>query len=196
MRNRIIRFLNELPSAFSTNELAFYALTNKFELHLRDKLAYRLQLQYPKLQVLREWNNIDISIHKGETIRSLIEIKYSHVAYILRQRIPEKIRIMNYLLKDYTKCCEIDKNWHGILFLSCPKKKIKMKYKKQVKGFATLNKYSEHYKTPRQWRVNIKKIIVDNFFSEKQFMVKSNTLNIGSWFDTPVDLVWFLISRK
>jgi hypothetical protein len=36
------------------------------------------------LQVLREWNNIDISNH----------------------------------LKDYNKCCEIDHNWHGILFLS------------------------------------------------------------------------------
>jgi hypothetical protein len=196
MRNRIIRFLNELPTAFSTNELAFYALTNKFELHLRDKLAFRLQSQYPKLQVLREWNNIDISIHKDETIRSLIEIKYSHVAYILRQRLPENIRIMKYLFQDYNKCCEISNNWHGILFLSCPKKKISVKYKKQVKRYSTLNKYSEHYRTERQWRVNIKKIIVDYFFDEKQFRVKSNTLNIGSWFETPVDLIWFLISAK
>ena len=85
MRNRIIRFLNELPSAFSTNELAFYALTNKCELHLRDKLAYRLQLHYPKFQVLREWKNIDISIHKNGQVKSLVEIKYTHVAYILRE---------------------------------------------------------------------------------------------------------------
>lgn len=194
MRNRVIRFLDEFPKNFSTDELAFYSLTNKFELHLRDKLAYLLQYQLKKFQVLREWKNIDISIHRNGIPQTLIEIKYSPVAYLLRRNEKQKSPVLKGLKRDFDKCKSFNARWYGIILLSIPQQRIDERYKIQVRNLSCLNKYVDHYKSKRQWRVNLKSTITE-VFPENKFRIKGNLLGIGSWFDTQVDLAWFLISE-
>ena len=87
MRNRIIRYLKELPSGFSTNELAYYALGNRMEIHLRDKLAYKIFYGRKKnMTIHREWNKVDISVHRNDKVVALLELKYDYAAKIIRKK--------------------------------------------------------------------------------------------------------------
>ncbi len=195
MRNRIIRLLRDLPNDFSTGELAFYALTNRFELHLRDKLAYRLQMQLKQVQVLREWKHTDISIHRQGRQPVIIELKYGLAAMLLRKQDVKKAAVPLGLEKDFQKSKRISKYFHGIAFFSCPANPIPEKYKSSVKYFATSNKYCEVFNTQRKWRIELKNKI-EYHFPQKTFSIKVGTLDAGNWFETNVDLIWILISFK
>ena len=195
MRNRIIRFLKELPSDFSTNELAFYALTNRFELHLRDKLAFKLQMQLKRAQVFREWKYTDISIHRNGREPVIIELKYGLAAMLLRRREIQKAGLLLGLKRDLQKSQRISKDCHGIVLFSCPTNQIPEKYKSSVKNFATINKYCEVLASPRKWRIELIKRI-EYHFPQKTFSIKAGTLYVGKWFETHVNLIWVLISRK
>lgn len=195
MRKRLIRLIKEIASAFSTNELAFYCLTNSFELPLRDKLAYRLQLQYPKFVVLREWNNVDISIHEKNKVKSLIEIKYSFASMIARRRDKKGVRILKSLKNQYIKSKRTCKDWHGLIFLSCPQSEVPEKYSFQVKKIRAINKYVGEYSSLGSWRRGINEAITLHF-PENEFVIISNSVHAGCFFDTNVNFLWFLITRK
>ena len=195
MKNRLIRYLKELPTDFATNELAFYGLTNSFELLLRDKLAYRLQQQYEKFVILREWNKIDISVHRNDNIKALIEIKYTHAFLMLRKHDKSSLRSLVGLKSDYKKGLKHSKNWHGIVFVSCPTSSIPEKYRKHVRGFKPKNKYCNAFKNGRQWKLGLKDIVQSHFPASK-FNTRVGLHNIGSMFDVQMNLIWFLISAK
>lgn len=195
MRNRIIRFLRELPTDFSTNELAFYSLTNRFELHLRDKLAFRLQMQLKNAQVFPEWKFTDISIHRDGRKPVIIELKYGLAAKLLRKREIKKAGLLMGLKRDLQKSKQLSKDCHGILFFSCPTNPIPEKYKSSVKNFATINRYCEKLDSPRKWRIELKKRI-EYHFPQRSYSIKADTLYVGKWFETHVNLIWFLISRE
>ena len=195
MRNRIIRLLRELPSDFSTNELAFYALTNRFELHLRDRLAFKLQMQLKRAQVLREWKFTDISIHRDGREPVIIELKYGLAAMLYRKQEIQKAGLLLGLKRDLQKAQRISKDCHGIVFFSCPTNQIPEKYKSSVKNFATTNRYCKVLDSPRKWRIKLRKSI-EYHFPQKTFSIKADTLDVGKWFETHVDLIWFLISWK
>jgi len=195
MRNRIIRLLRELPSDFSTNELAFYALTNRFELHLRDKLAFKLQMQLKRALVLREWNSTDISIQRVGKEHVIIELKYGLAATLYRKKEIQKTGLLLGLKRDLQKSQQFSKDCHGIVFLSCPTNQIPKKYKSSVKNFATINRHCKALDSPRKWRIKLRESI-EYHFPQKTFSIKAGTLDVGKWFDTQVDLIWFLISRK
>lgn len=196
MRNRIIRYLKELPSAFSTNELAYYALGNRMEMHLRDKLAYKIFYDRKKnMTVHREWNKIDISVHRNDKVTALLELKYDFAAGVARRKNPEAGGVTKRLYLDYDKCKSYHCPWHGILFLSCPRSPIPLKYKNQVRALRSINKYAEAIKLPRQWRIKLKEV-VEGIFTPKRFAIKVGTLDIGQCFETNIDLIWFLISTK
>lgn len=194
MRNRIISNIKGISSAFIANELAFYSLTNSFELQLRDKLAYRLQQQYPKLEIMRELNKVDISIHKNKAVKALIEIKYSCAPMIVRRKDKKESRILKSLRGQYERSRGVCKDWHGLIFLSCAKSAIPHKYSFQVKHLEAINKYANEYSIPG-WRRAIKKTIVEHF-SASHFLIKSGSVDAGCYFGTNVNLLWFLISKK
>ncbi|MDD1444227.1 hypothetical protein MEO93_28590 [Dolichospermum sp. ST_sed3] len=196
MRKIIIKHIKEISNQFIANELAFYCFTNSFESTLRDKLAWRLQSAYDKKYTIqREWKKVDISIHKRNEVRSLIEIKYSRASLIVRKENKKEIRILKSLKKQYNKDKEICNNWYGIVFLSCPQSKVPEKYLNQVKIIRAINKHVNDYSSARGWRQAIEEAITLHF-PENKFSVTSNFLHAGCWFKTNVNLLWFLISRR
>ncbi len=85
--------LREVGKSFLQEELAFYALTSKIELPLRDKLAYCLFKEYNKdYDVKRECNRRDIVVfNKPSTKLSLIiECKATHYHSLLREKTKSK----------------------------------------------------------------------------------------------------------
>lgn len=200
MRNRLISHIKEIGSVFSTNELAFYCLTNSFELPLRDKLAYKLQQKYSKFVVCREWNHIDISIHeRGKKnkfpAKSLIEIKYSFACLIMRRRDKKESYVLKSLKDQYEKDNKVCKDWHGLIFLSCPRSKVPDKYSFQVRRRSTINKHVNDYSSLSKWRAGVKEAIVIHFPTNK-FIIKGGFIQAGYCFDTKVDFLWFLITKK
>ena len=195
MRNRTVRYIKELPRWFSTNELAYYALGNRMEIHLRDKLAYKIFYDRKKnMTVFREWNNVDISVHRNDKIAALLELKYDYAAKIVRKKDHNVGGAINSLYSDYKKCKRYKSPWHGIIFLSCPRTAVPLKYRGQVRAFSMINRYAELIPSPRQWRVKLKKIVEEQF-KPKRFAIKVGTLDIGQCFETNIDLIWFLISK-
>lgn len=195
IRNRIIRYLKDLPTGFSTGELAFYSLSNSFELHLRDKLAYKLNFQLQKDRILREWQNIDISVHRKNGTKIGIELKYGLVSQIIRRRDIKKSGILRSLFCDYQKSIRKIDSWHGVIFLSCPKNKIPEKYRNRVSKFSSVNKYVNYFDTERKSRMFIKQA-VDEHFKPNKFKTKVSTLNIGTCFGVNIDMIWVLISKE
>lgn len=70
--------LKSAETHFSTNELAYLALTSKIELPFRDRLAFRLHKDlaaHPEIVVSREWKRIDLAVLRGPHPEMLLELK-------------------------------------------------------------------------------------------------------------------------
>lgn len=195
MRNLIIRNLNELPKNFSTGELAYYTMTNGFELHIRNNLAYNLQYRLIKYDVLREWNSVDLSIHRDGKCYCLIELKNSKSCNLLKKRNPSNSNLLKSLYSQYKSFHKSKIPWYGVIFVSHPRNEIPAKYRNKVRNYLSVNKYVREKLSTRKVRLSIKDII-HLHFSEDKFKIASKTMDIGTFFETRVDLFWFLISKK
>src|SRR3989344_4438778 len=76
-QTQLFKEVSNIGKRFGKDELAYFALTGKPELLLRDKLAYRLnsQLHSKGFEVLREWKRTDLAILKGWEPKILLEFK-------------------------------------------------------------------------------------------------------------------------
>ena len=195
-KNRIIRSLNELPRTYSTGELAYYTMTNGFELHIRNNLAFSLQSQLiKKYDVLREWKSVDLSIHRDGECKCLIELKNQKSCNLLKKRNPANIKLLQSLYNQYKTFHKSKIPWYGVIFISHPRNEIPEKYRNKVRNYLSINKYVREGLSPRKLRLNIREMIFLHF-SAKKFSVTAKTIDIGTFFETGVDLCWFLISKK
>ncbi len=76
MEETILNTLTSVDKAFTSNELAYLALTSKIEMPLRDKWAFSLYraLSNRGLIVSREWKRADLAILEGAHPKALIEL--------------------------------------------------------------------------------------------------------------------------
>jgi hypothetical protein len=73
-KESIVTALGEVR--FERNELAYLALTSKPELHLRDRLAWRLHCALPGVRVAREWRRTDLAIFPADGVPvAVVELK-------------------------------------------------------------------------------------------------------------------------
>jgi len=77
LRTVLLEHLQDMPGRFEPDELAYLALTQKVELHFRDRLAWGLhKTLYPRgLVVSREWRRTDLAILGGGLPLALVEAK-------------------------------------------------------------------------------------------------------------------------
>jgi len=77
LRRAIDEELGAVAGDFGDDELAYFALTTKVELHVRDKLAWRLhkRLRGGDLAVAREWKRADLAVLERGAPRALLEAK-------------------------------------------------------------------------------------------------------------------------
>lgn len=77
LRDLLVSQLRAVGSSFEEDELAYLALTQKVELHFRDRLAWGLHkaLEPDQLVVAREWRRADLAIVQGEIPIALVEAK-------------------------------------------------------------------------------------------------------------------------
>lgn len=195
MRNLIIRNINELPKGFATGELSYYTMTNGFELHIRNNLAFNLQYSLKGYDVIREWKKADLSIHKDNKCRCLIELKSAKSCNILKKRNVNEIPILKSLYRQYRNLNGTKAAWYGVIFVSHPRNEIPLKYKSKVRNFSSTNKYARECFTQRQMRSKLKSII-SHHFPESSFSVTTKTIDIGSFFETGIDLNWILITKN
>jgi len=62
LKRSISKVVRVLPTLFEPGELPYYLSTSKSELHLRDRIAFCLQSEYPLLTCLREYKRSDLVI--------------------------------------------------------------------------------------------------------------------------------------
>ncbi|MBI6873430.1 hypothetical protein [Clostridium aciditolerans] len=75
--DRLIKIVGNIGGLFCENELAYLSLTSKNESIIRDKIAYRLNLELDKSKyiIAREYKRIDIVILENNSIKDIIELK-------------------------------------------------------------------------------------------------------------------------
>lgn len=76
MENTIIDSLKTIDSQFSTNELAYLALTSKIENPIRNRWAFNLHSKLSnEFVVAREWRRTDMAILNASIPKALFELK-------------------------------------------------------------------------------------------------------------------------
>jgi len=119
MRNVLIGTLKDFHRAFAADELAYLLLTSRSELHLRDKLAFKLYSKFPKKLIAREWKHIDLAVIEKNQPKALIEIKLAHTAGILRKKDGSFITLEK-LMEDIENAKDFalkETEIYGVLFL-------------------------------------------------------------------------------
>lgn len=195
MKGRIIRNLNELPKHFFTGELAYYTMTNGFERHICNNIAFHLQYQLKKYDVLREWKKVDISIHRDDKCHCLIELKNAKSSSLLKKRNPSDSHLLKSLYCQYEAFGKSKIPWYGVIFISHPRNEIPEKYRSKVRNYQSVNKYVREGISARKLRITIKEMI-SLYFNESKFKIAAKTMDIGTFFETGINLNWFLVSKK
>lgn len=195
MRNVLIGITKDIHSAFNTGELAYLLLTSKSELHLRDKLAFKLYSKYPKRLIAREWNRIDLAVIAKNQPKALIEIKLAHTAGVVRKK-DDSFKTLDKLMRDIENAKEFAlkaTEIYGLLFLIHGKDEIPdsddiniMKYRKIINP--QLKKYGSEKKLFNEAKRRIK-MHLDNC----NLKIKFGKMDLGKAYGIGVDLTYVLI---
>lgn len=88
-------------------------------------------------------------------------------------------------------------NWGGTRKLprAFTEQGVVMLCKTKERNYRSMNKYVREGLSARQLRIRLTQIIHAHF-QPKKFTIKSKTIDIGSFFETGIDLHWFLISKR
>lgn len=193
----IVNSLKETIKEFSKNELAFFALTTKIELPLRDRWAYVLFSKLSKTDfiVSREWKRTDIAILQKGSPKVLIEIKALYTFDAISERGNYKKRI-NYLQDDEDKAFRLafqDTQIFTVLLATHPLSPIPHDLEGIAKYVWGINGAYVKYKDSN----TIKKIATNRIkeaFKGKN-LVSEGVLKAGSAFGINTEIIYWVLKK-
>lgn len=179
---------------FSEGDLAFLAVTSKFECQFRDIVACFLHSLYKNdYLVAREWGKrIDLALlDKSNPNNPVVLMEFKAVSsaeYIARFK--KQIKKDYYKLKRLGD--KIDK--YLVLCVNLPASKIEHAYKNAVKYFSSVNNYFDTTSSENDKFEELKRK-VDNFIPELSLFKfeKPPILNLGNYYTTTIKIAVFVI---
>ena len=191
---RITEAMVSLGEEFSSNELAYLALTSKIERPIRDKLAYFLHRSFENhnnIDVAREWRRVDLAVIVDRKPHILLESKAIYVFDIWDQETEWFVNDeKNSIKKDLEKLKNLPSGTDAeklllVLATDCDRPP-KASLDRIVKYGDLLRKYHKGKKTEDETRMQAKKRFGDfKYFS-------SGIISGGHAFDIKVDVHWWI----
>ncbi len=142
--------ISTISASFCTNELAYLSLTQKIELPIRDKLAYRLQStldqEYANAIVCREWYRTDIAIFDENELVCALEAKAIYSFDIIKNGKKHNYPVL--IEKDLDKAQEVARKRghlvkpYSLLIATHPEELPHCRYCKAVKYYGGLKRYT------------------------------------------------------
>jgi hypothetical protein len=194
----IVDSLKETLGEFNENELAFFALTTKIELTLRDRWAYVLfsKLSKSNFLVSREWKRTDIAIIEENKPVVLIEIKALYTFDAISARGNYKKRI-SYLQDDEEKATRLaskDTDIYTVLLATHPLTSIPYILEGVVKYVPGINgAFSKH-----QNANNIRKIATERIREEfkGKNLITEGILKAGLAFGIETEIIYWILYKE
>lgn len=193
----IVNSLKETIKEFSKDELAFFALTTKIELPLRDRWAYVLFSKLSKTDFIisREWKRTDIAILQKGSPKVLIEIKALYTFDAISERGNYKKRI-NYLQDDEDKASRLafqDTQIFTVLFATHPLLPVPHDLEGIVKYVWGINgAYTKHKDANTIKKIAITRI--NEEFKDKN-LVAEGVLKAGSAFGINTEIIYWVLKK-
>ncbi len=195
-QTQLFKEVSNIGKRFGKDELAYFALTSKPELLLRDRLASRLnrQLYSEGYKILREWKRTDLAILKDRKPKILLEFKamytFDGVSSPREKRdVNQFPKLMLTDLKKAKRHTNKNTKIYSVLFAVHPLSVIdkNLPYARKINSAFKLHGNPETVKTLCEQ--NIK-----NFFKNKEKrIIKSGTINCGKWSGVKVALLFYIV---
>lgn len=186
--------MEQLPSCFAENELAYFALTGKIERQVQDKLTFLLHKTLVDQHVWREWKNIDIAAldENGEP-KILIELTAVQTFDLALTPEPITDGLLRKVNKEQSKFRQFSgksTESYTILLATHLNSPVAEKYKTNVKYYKNLERaftkvfYPNKIKSMAQEQIN-------NTFIQREFVI-SGELNVGEEFGVEVSVLYWI----
>jgi hypothetical protein len=178
-----------------TNELAYLSLTSKNEGIIRD--AFCTEFYQKKMIFGREYKRIDAVSFSNAEVTDIFEFTSMFTADIVNENhfatyfVPKIINDFN----KNNKYKENKPNEYIILVATHPKYKIAKTYAHYVKYLGIINKSLQNHPNPDQM-IWLSYRNIRNHFPLKEYYVKFCKINAGREFNTEVDLLFWILSKK
>lgn len=185
--------LQNIPSEFRENELAYLATTTKVELPFRDRLAFLLHQKFNEcgLLVAREWDRVDIGIvDSNNSPHCLIELKAMYTFDALKNLS----KFTDATSADEVKARRLAEPYtavYSLLLATHLDKSVQPDFIKVVKYSAGINNAILKHQNSDAVGSSAKNAVDENLRGRN--VIDSGIMSAGRYFGMKVDIFYWLV---